>query len=363
MDTHVVSARVDLSAAALARTHLVPFEAAVREGVEMIMPGHLAVPAISGSDTLPVTFSRGALTTYLRNTMGFHGVVITDSMQMAAARQEPFAIACVRAIKAGADVLLLPGEAPSPESAHEALLASLASHDPDALRMEEVDAAVRRIVRLKKRLHASFSTEGWVVDEAQAIRTVRTAATLDLARRAAARGLTWLKPLNTVARQRLAASTNLLVVSPVVRPHPDEGDQDRRGDFFGEPLARSRADRATVVIDLPFQRGRQPVSDLEPALLARLRGEAGRADGIVAGVARPEHLAALQTIQEAAGRDVPIVVVIFGSPYVVMALREPVTAILATFSVQRDAFSLAAAALGGTIPVTGRSPVDLTDRR
>src|SRR5258706_1645125 len=178
-DTHFDAVRVDASEATLAQTDLVPFQAAVGEGVDMIMPAHLTVPALSGSDTGPVTFSRSALTTFLRARMGFRGVVITDSLQMAAALQGPFAESCVSAVRAGADILLLPGNLPGPdprrppdaagatriETAYQALLASLTSGRADALQPGEVDAAVRRILLVKKGLHASFAVTDWAVDE------------------------------------------------------------------------------------------------------------------------------------------------------------------------------------------------------
>jgi len=362
LDTHVTTGRVDLSESALERSPLVPFRAALGEGIDMVMPAHLAVPALSGSATLPVTYSRGALTGFLRDRMGFRGVVITDSLQMTAARQGSFADAAVRAVRAGADVLLLPGPLDDASGARvdvasAALLASVSGDRPDRLLPDELDAAVRRVLLLKKGLHAEFTLAAWTVDEAQAARAVRAGPNLSLAREAAVRGLAWLKPLPAVTRERLAASRELLVLSPVLRPDPDDAMTDRYGDYFGEALAESRGDRRTVVVPVPFLRGRRPPTAVDPGLLTRLRTAAARADAIVAGLARPEHLELLQAIQEAAGRDVPIAVVQFGSPYPAAGIREPVAAILATFSMQREVFGVAARAMHGDVEVTGRPPV------
>jgi beta-N-acetylhexosaminidase len=361
-DTHVASARIDLSEPALERGHLVPFRAAVDEGIDMVMPAHLAVPALSASDTLPVTYSRRAITDVLRGRLGFGGAVITDSLQMtAAALPASFAEACVRAVKAGADILLLPGPLDDASGARadiaaEALLASLAAGRPDDLQPAELDAAVRRVLRLKKRLHDEFTPAAWTVDEAAAARAVASESARALAEDAAVRGLAWLSPPSPATSRHLLRAERAVVVSPVPETEADGAVG------FGETFARGRGGRSTVVIPVPFVRGRRPPLPPDAALIARVREEAPRADAVVVGLARPEHLALLAAAQSAVSAGTPVVVVVFGNPYPAQEIRPPVAGVLATFSVQHQVFGVAGRALLGDVEVTGRPPVTMSIR-
>jgi beta-N-acetylhexosaminidase len=86
-------------------TDLLPFRLAVAAGVPAVMTAHLLVPSW---DTRPATLSEVALTGWLRQKLGFQGVVITDDLEMGAiAARLPVAQAARQAMKAGADLLLI----------------------------------------------------------------------------------------------------------------------------------------------------------------------------------------------------------------------------------------------------------------
>jgi len=95
---------------------LPPFKAIIEAGVSSIMTGHLAAPTLaeflgaSGDEQkLPATLSQTLTTTLLRERLGFGGVIVTDSFEMHAIT-EHFGSeeAVVRAIAAGADLVLMP---------------------------------------------------------------------------------------------------------------------------------------------------------------------------------------------------------------------------------------------------------------
>ncbi|WP_062314550.1 glycoside hydrolase family 3 N-terminal domain-containing protein [Demequina rhizosphaerae] len=91
----------------LARTDMVPFARAIEEGAPVVMLGHIAVPEW-GDD--PATLEPEAYA-YLREELGFTGVAITDALNMAAvADGRSQGQVAVRALRAGADVLLMPGD-------------------------------------------------------------------------------------------------------------------------------------------------------------------------------------------------------------------------------------------------------------
>jgi beta-N-acetylhexosaminidase len=87
---------------------LPPFEAAIDRDIDAIMTAHIVVPALDDSGR-PATLSKPILTGLLRKQMGFDGLIVTDALTMEGVR-EMFGDERVpiEAIKAGADVLLMP---------------------------------------------------------------------------------------------------------------------------------------------------------------------------------------------------------------------------------------------------------------
>jgi len=77
--------------------------------------------------------------------MGYDGIIITDALNMKAiAEHFGPAEASVRAVQAGADILLMPDR----EKSHAALLAAVRSGD---IPQEMIDQSVRRILKVKER--------------------------------------------------------------------------------------------------------------------------------------------------------------------------------------------------------------------
>lgn len=126
------------------KVHAPPFQAAVAAGADAIMSGHLVVPALDPSRR-PATMSEKVLTDLLRGQLGFQGVIVTDSLSMAGARVPGGPPeAAVRALLAGADLLLMPPDLPA---AHAKVLKAVES---GRIPQERLDDAVTRILRLKE---------------------------------------------------------------------------------------------------------------------------------------------------------------------------------------------------------------------
>jgi beta-N-acetylhexosaminidase len=106
LDSHDVVATIEGSLAQLRTRDLPPFEAAIKAGVRAIMPSHLRLPELTGD--LPASLSARALTTLLRDELGFTGAIISDGLEMKAV-SEPYGIpeASVLAVIAGTDLLCL----------------------------------------------------------------------------------------------------------------------------------------------------------------------------------------------------------------------------------------------------------------
>lgn len=115
----------------------------IEDGVLSIMVGHLAVMNNPKYNTngLPATISKVIVTDLLRNEMGFKGLIVTDAMNMKGVSNVPGSD--VKAIEAGCDIILMPLDA---AKAHSAILKKYRS---DAAFKATVDAAAKRVLRMK----------------------------------------------------------------------------------------------------------------------------------------------------------------------------------------------------------------------
>ena len=140
-DSHVALPLQEKSVSSLAATDLVPFQMSIDAGAPMIMMSHVAVKAW-GSD--PSTLDADAYS-YLRDEMGFTGVVITDALNMAAVtRSHDPDEAAVAALRAGADILLMPADT---GEAHAGIVAAV--EDGSLSRARLNDAAARSIAMMR----------------------------------------------------------------------------------------------------------------------------------------------------------------------------------------------------------------------
>jgi beta-N-acetylhexosaminidase len=104
------------------RVHLVPFRAAIDAGVATVMSSHVCYPHLDPQPNMPATFSRRLIHELLRTELDFHGLILSDDLEMGALR-ELCAIgeAAVRAVEAGHDVLLICSDVSLQRQAFEAL--------------------------------------------------------------------------------------------------------------------------------------------------------------------------------------------------------------------------------------------------
>ena len=108
------------------------------------MVSHIACPQITGDD-MPASLSHVMMTDILRGELGYKGIIITDSFLMEAVKSvypDP-GEAAVAAIKAGADIVLMPADF---NEAYHAVLSAAASGD---IEEERVNESLRRILKLK----------------------------------------------------------------------------------------------------------------------------------------------------------------------------------------------------------------------
>ena len=106
-DTHFRPGTLDGSKDHLERNDWLPFREIAARTDPFIMLGHVRVPAIDPS--LPASLSPKMITDMIRNEWKFDGVLITDDLNMGAIARRPEGIgkSAVRALNAGADLILL----------------------------------------------------------------------------------------------------------------------------------------------------------------------------------------------------------------------------------------------------------------
>ena len=147
-DSHIGLPRVSHSLERFQSVELPPFKSAIKADVKLVMTAHMALPVIDGPQAPPATLSRKILPDMLRDELGFQGVTITDAMDMKAIPQgEALGENAVRAVSAGADLLLLTSEPLDQKRVHASLLRAATEGRFD---QKEMKASLERIASLKK---------------------------------------------------------------------------------------------------------------------------------------------------------------------------------------------------------------------
>ena len=127
-------------------SELIPFQAGIEAGSDFVMVGHISMPNITGNE-LPATLSPQIITDLLREEMGYKGIVITDAMNMGAiANYYRSDEAAVKAIQAGADMILMPYDF---TSAYEGVLSAV---EQGEISGERLDESLERILKLKYKI-------------------------------------------------------------------------------------------------------------------------------------------------------------------------------------------------------------------
>jgi beta-N-acetylhexosaminidase len=138
-DTHASATRIDLSIDDLEKREILPFADLVKRS-PMVMMSHAVFSAL---DDRPASLSDIWMRSYLREKLGFTGVVVSDDMNMKAMPQDDqsWSEAIVEAVACGADLILVCEHLERSMLAIEALKAAMKSSK--AIEKRVVEAAVR----------------------------------------------------------------------------------------------------------------------------------------------------------------------------------------------------------------------------
>ncbi|MEM9542953.1 MAG: glycoside hydrolase family 3 N-terminal domain-containing protein [Cyanobacteria bacterium P01_E01_bin.42] len=158
VDSHLELPEIAHPESRLQEVELAPFQAAIAAGVDSVMTAHLRVLAWDGD--VPATLSYPILTEQLRQKMGFEGLIVTDALVMAGVAKiaDPEEL-CLRAIEAGADILLMPADPEKAISAIDrAIQTGRISRDRICASVERIRKAKAKVINLQKSSQAEKKT-------------------------------------------------------------------------------------------------------------------------------------------------------------------------------------------------------------
>lgn len=340
-DTHLVPAILRIDAARADSVELVPYRAAIGAGVAGVMTAHIAFPALSGDSTIPATLSPRMLDSLLVGEMGFDGLIVTDALNMGAIVQRFGAgDAAVRALQAGADILLQPQD---PFVMIDAVVAAVEDGRVTRARLER---SARKVLEAKTRvgLHRRRT-----VDVSRVADVVGAPEHLAVAERVAARSITLVRdrddrvPLVPLRDRRALLVTYTDDIAP----------------FAGRALA------AALRRDLPsVERVALGPAPPHPAELDSLVARADSVDLVIVALdtrvragtgAGSLDSATADAFRRLAERR-PLVLVSMGNPYLVFALPEVEAYLLGWTGAEVGQDAVAGALLGRRM-VAGRLPI------
>lgn len=148
-DTHNGFAYTDRTVEEFRSEEFKMFQAGIDAGAQMIMVGHMTAENLTngqdgGGSPLPASMSPTIITGYLRNELGYQGVIITDALNMSAISDYYSSEqAAVLALKAGCDMILMP------ESFFQAYAGVLNAVRDGVISEERINDSLRRIYRIK----------------------------------------------------------------------------------------------------------------------------------------------------------------------------------------------------------------------
>jgi beta-N-acetylhexosaminidase len=340
VDTHMGLAKIEADRERLQSMELVPFREAARAGVDAIMTAHVAVPAIE-PEQIPATVSAKVLTGLLRDELAFSGLIVTDAMDMQGlTKQFPAAEASVRALQAGADVLLMPA---NPEEAINAVAAAVREGKLSAKRINE---SALRVLTAKARVGLQKKRLVDVEDISDVIGSSESEAHAQLA---ADRAVTLVKNDGGILPITNPPGACFWVLS-----ESRYGTQGRR---FAEEI-KSRAQGVRVQLFDPLvsieemDKAFEKAGECDTHVVAAFVSVAAYRGNVALGGNYPAFLAKLKASAK------PIALISLGSPYLLRYYPD-VSAYLATFSPVIPSETAAAKAILGAIRLSGRLPVTI----
>jgi beta-N-acetylhexosaminidase len=343
-DSHIGLSIVPVDKQRINSVELVPFKMGIGSGVDAVMTAHLAMPKVTG-DEVPGTLNPKITTDILRKELGFNGIVTTDAMEMGAIKKTySDERSVVMAVKAGADIVLLPNDARKTIDSIEAAVKS------GELTEERINESVRRLLSAKYRLGL---TENRLVDLAKVNQLMEKPENVREANQTAEKSITLLRNGDNVLPLTVEKANKTLFVVIAADEEPIEG-------IALMPEIARRAPRAKIIrldprtIPEEYVAAVKQAADYDAIVLAPFVKRAA----LKGTVALPEN----QTnfVRQMLALNKPVAVIAFGSPYLIRQFPEAKN-YAATYAIEEVAQTATARVMFGEVPFTGKLPVTVPD--
>jgi beta-N-acetylhexosaminidase len=362
IDSHLGVAQVSGNRQRLDSVELPPFQKAIDAGVDAVMVAHVSVPALEPDPNRVATTSPTVVTQLLRQQLGFHGIVVTDALDMAGITRlyaSNIGRAAVDAFKAGNDLLLIP---PDLDASYRAMLDAVRTGEISQARLDD---SVRKILQAKAALGLQQTR---VVDINAIGDLVATPANVALAQRISDDAVTLVRENGKVLPLR-SSKTN-----PSALPYQaSEAVHDRivlvivtddvrlpSGDVLEDEL-RARVPYAHVFyVDSRVAAANSPeilkaAQDAEQVVVAVYAVPVPGLRSVGAISADPTGVLLQQILERAAPKTMVVAV---GNPYLAQDFPG-IQNYLCTFSAASVSELSAVKALFGEIPIRGHLPVTI----
>lgn len=367
VDSHRGLPEINVDRNRLNSIELVPFRASIAAGVGAVMVGHIGLPQIDPTVVKPLpkeikgkaidTTEAGEIQTdgtmpatmspvvgrLLRNDLGFNGMIVTDALSMSGLTIyfTPEEVA-VRALEAGADLLLKPADA---DAAFRGVLAAVKA---GRLSEKRIEQSARKLLAAKYDLGLK-DNRITAIDEID--RVVGSHDVPNLAQAIAEHAITLVRddakllPLKPGTKIFNLAITN-------------GDDRAYIANQFTATMSRAGFKLDTLVLD-----ERSSAAEVDEALrraaeadvvTASLYGRVRSGEVRSVGVPDPGRKA-LATLIE---RRIPIVAISFGNPYLLMDFNGLQTYVVA-YGDMPSLQQAAARAVAGQIGISGKLPISL----
>jgi beta-N-acetylhexosaminidase len=345
-DSHLELPVIDVDRARLNAIELPPFQAAVDESVGGVMSAHIALPRIE-TDNLPATLSPKMLTGVLRGELKFNGVIFTDAMNMRGITAHyPEGEAAVRAVKAGADVVLYPA------NVEQAFLGLKHAIESGEIKESRIDDSVRRILIAKAKLGLDRER---LVDLNKIDKVLGSTEHQLAARQIIESGITLVRDKRNVLPLKLAREQKVLFISMVDN---SEGWRDGvPGQAFFAGLVKRLPNANKVYVSdktspAEFDLIKKLASFSDSVIVngfIRVSSSKGSIDMSDGEINLLKHLSVI---------DKPFTFVLYGSPYLLSFVPELPTLVLA-YEYYPAAEEAALKAVLGEIEFKGKLPIEL----
>jgi beta-N-acetylhexosaminidase len=339
-DSHLGLARLDADLQRIESVELAPFRAAIAAGVDSVMTAHLAVPALEPENE-PATVSSRIITGVLKEELGFHGLVVTDAMDMQGLTSlYDTAEASVRAIEAGADMLLMP------KKAEDAINGVMAAVQRGRISRKRLDESLAKVLAAKAKLGLNRKK---VVDLDGIDEVVDSPEAEERAQQVADHAVTLVKDEKDALPLRHPEATCLIALT--------EGRRSTQGQRLMEEVKKRAPDMMTATVDPTMSKEdldqvSQKTSGCSQIVAAAYVTVSAYRGNVALAGAFPDFLNGL------IGGKTPVTLVALGNPYLVRSFPN-VSAYVATYSPTPTSEAALAKALFGEIDITGRLPVTI----